>query len=332
MKLAIIGTGGIVAEALVALESVPEIKKAAVFARPHSREKAEKLAKDYGIGKVYTDYDELLKESDADFVYIGLINSAHFGYAKKALQNGKNVILEKPFTPTRREAKELADLATQRGLYLFEAVTILHMENYKKIKELLPRLGKIRMAQANYSQYSSRYDKYLAGNVLPAFSPEQAGGALYDINIYNLNFLVSLLGKPKEVSYAANIGFNGIDTSGAAIMRYDDFTAVSVGAKDSDSPGFITIQGEKGYLRVVGAPNQLPAFEFCAGGEPEQMNFNEPGHRMIAEFKEFAKVFAAGDYETMSKWLTTSLDVMETAEKARKSAGIKFPTDDKTED
>ena len=91
MKLAIIGTGKIVHEALFALEPVDRVEVVAIFARPHSKEKAEALAEKYGIGEVYTDYDELLAKSDAQAVYIGLVNSAHFPYAKKALLAGKDL-------------------------------------------------------------------------------------------------------------------------------------------------------------------------------------------------------------------------------------------------
>ena len=61
MKLALIGTGKIIEDALFAMEPVKTIERTAVFARPHSRDKAEKLAKQYAIKEVYTDYEELLK-------------------------------------------------------------------------------------------------------------------------------------------------------------------------------------------------------------------------------------------------------------------------------
>lgn len=98
MKLAFIGTGKIIADALFAIEPIKEIEKTAIFARPHSKEKAEAFAKQYNIAEVYTDYEKLLTETAADTVYIGLINSAHYSYAKEALLHRKNVILEKPFT------------------------------------------------------------------------------------------------------------------------------------------------------------------------------------------------------------------------------------------
>ena len=178
MKLAILGTGFIVKEgALPALKEVPEIEVTAIFAREKSKGVADKLAVQYDIPKVYTDYDELLASQDVEFVYIGLTNSVHYEYAKKALLAGKHVIMEKPFASTAAEVRELVELALAKHLYIFEAVTLLHLPNFHAIKEKLAELGKITAVMANYSQYSSRYDRYLKGEVLPAFDPELSGGA-----------------------------------------------------------------------------------------------------------------------------------------------------------
>ena len=331
MKLAILGTGFIVKEGILpALKEVPEIEAAAIFARPSSKEKAEKLASAYGIQQVYTDYDALLADPEIDFVYVGLINSVHYEYTKKALLAGKNVIVEKPFASTAREVRELKELAISRHLYVFEAVTILHLPNFAAIRENLPKLGKIKTVAANYSQYSSRYDRYLQGEILPAFDPQRSGGALYDINIYNLNFIIGLFGAPESVTYTANIGFNGIDTSGVATLKYPGFFALAIGAKDSDSPGYITIQGEKGYIRAIGAPNELSSFEMSLRGSGVTVHsrLNKHSHRMVHEFQEFARMFADKDYEHMKKGLDISVAVLETAEKARKQVGIVFPGDE----
>lgn len=332
MKLGILGTGFIVKEgALPALGEVPGIETAAIFARPKSRAAAEAIATRYGIGKVFTDYDELLAEQDIEFLYVGLTNSVHYEYAKKALLAGKHIIMEKPFASTAAETEELVHLALSRKLYVFEAVTLLHCPNFTAIRSTLPELGNIHAVLANYSQYSSRYDRYRKGEVLPAFDPERSGGALYDINIYNLNFIVALFGEPVDVVYHPNLGFNGIDTSGTLFLKYPSFTAVALGAKDSDSPGFITVQGEKGWLRVLGAPNELKAFEVFQRGTGTTIRYelNRYSHRMVHEFQEFARIYEARDYDGMKKGLETSLTVMKTAEKARKDAGIVFACDGK---
>ena len=144
-----------------------------------------------------------------------------------------------------------------------------------------------------------------------------------DINIYNLNFIVGLFGEPKSVKYAANFGYNGVDTSGVVLMKYDDFTATSWAAKDSESPSFVIIQGEKGWLRTDGKPNALSAFEYCLnGGSVERLELNRREHRMEHEFEEFAATYVAGDYEKMSAGLDVSLAVQQTFERAKKSSEV----------
>ena len=214
MKLAVLGTGFIITDALTAISEVEGIEKNAIYARPGSEERGEYFAKEYGIKKVYTDYQEILKSEDIDTVYVGLINSVHYSYAKEALLAGKNAIVEKPFCPTYAEAKELSDIAEEKGVFVFDAVTPRHSGVFEKMKELLPKLGEIRSVQGNYSQYSSRYDNYKNGEVLPAFDPKAYGGALHDLGIYNLNIVVALLGQPDEVRYDPNCGQNGVDVSG----------------------------------------------------------------------------------------------------------------------
>jgi predicted dehydrogenase len=187
MKIGIIGTGFIITEALTAMSEVPAIELKAILARPHSIEKGRAFAEKFSIGKVYTDYDELLADPDIDTVYVGIINLVHYEYGRRALLAGKDVIMEKPFTTLTAHAQELADLAREKGRFLFEAVTNRNCRIIERMRELLPEIGRIRMVQANYSQYSSRYDRYLKGDVAPAFDLASCGGALYDLNVYNFN-------------------------------------------------------------------------------------------------------------------------------------------------
>lgn len=335
MKLAVIGTGKIVHEAFYALERAYRIETVAIFGRPHSREKAEVLAKKYNIQEVYTDYAELLKKTAADTVYIGLVNSVHFDYAREALRAGKNVILEKPFVSTTAEAEELKEIAEQRGLFLFEAITVLHSPVFEKMAASLPRLGSIRLALLNYSQYSSRYDAYRGGTVLPAFDPAKGAGALGDINVYNIHYCVALFGVPSAVHYYANRGFNGVDLSGVLVMEYDGFQAVCAGAKDSDSPCFVSIQGEDGYMRIDGKPNLAPSLDVvyvqkdeppvpdAAGAmqrptEKEHIE-NRPYHRMTQEFKDFAQIIDERNYHARDTFLEETLGVVKVLEMAKAS-------------
>ena len=324
MKLAIIGTGKIVHEAFKALQSVKSIQVKAIFCRAHSIEKAHELASRYEIDNIFTDYDKLLKATDIDTVYIGLVNSAHYDYSRRALETGKNVIIEKPFCSNAAQTQKLADLARIKHLYIFEAVTFLHAPFFKEIKRVLPDLGPIKIVQCNYSKYSTRYDRYLIHDVAPAFDPLCSGGALYDLNIYNLHFVIGLFGRPKTIQYAANKGFNGIDTSGIALLSYPDFVAACTAAKDSYSPSFMMIQGERGWLRVVGSPDKLEKLEIFTSNEMHEISLTQTEHRMVDEFVDFENIYAQNDYQQMYNYLNHSLEVIQMAEAARLDAGIFF--------
>lgn len=317
MKLAILGTGKIVHDLLEALKEVPDIEVTSVFARPKSRAKAEALASEWNIPRVYTDYAELLANDDADFIYVGLINTVHYEYTKQALAAGKSVIVEKPFAPTYAEVKELVDLAQAKHAMLLEAVTLLYLPNFQAMQDALKSLGPVHAVTANYSQYSSRYDKYKDGVVLPAFDPALAGGALYDINIYNLNLICGLFGAPEHATYTANRGFNGVDTSGVAVLQYPSFFAMAVGAKDSASDGFCIIQGEDGWLEMQGAPNELPRVVVHAEGKDCVVEANAYAHRMVHEFQAFARIHEGGDWEAVRRSNEQSLRVAKLVDELR---------------
>ena len=325
INIAILGTGKIIPEAISAIQASGKFRVVNIWARKHSRDKAAALAEKFHVEKFTVDLDEIFSDAAVDFVYIGLANAAHFDYAKRALLAGKNVILEKPFTVKYSQATELAELATKKNLYLFEAVTNLHCPNFFKIRDTLAELGEIKFVQCNYSQYSSRYDAYKREEVAPAFDPKNFGGALLDINIYNLNLIVALFGEPQNVDYFANVGFNGIDTSGLLVLRYKNFIAQSVGAKDSASPCFITIQGDNGFISVNSPPNELQNLTInIRGRQVQSLNLNQFNHRMVHEFIEFAEIFEAKDFSKVTASLKTSVAVIKIAELALKSAGLNY--------
>lgn len=325
MNIATVGTGVIVEEFLNAIKEVKNVQCTAVYSR--TEEKAKKLADKYNVNQIYIDYKQLLEDKDVNFIYIALPNSLHYEYALKALQNGKNVICEKPFTSTVKEAQNLIDLAVKKNLFLFEAITTVHLPNYKIIRDKIKFLGEIKLVQCNYSQYSSRYDRFLSGEVTNIFNPKFSGGSLEDINIYNLHFVVGLFGNAKDVSYYANIAENGIDTSGIAILKYSDFICECTGAKDSNSPGFAIIQGTKGCIKLNGPANSCSSFQVQINDRTENYNEQKFSNRMVYELMEFEEMYYNNDFKSCYKLLNHSLHVVETAVMARKSAGIVFSAD-----
>lgn len=328
MKLGIVGAGMIVQDLLPVFKSIPQIDLVAIFGRPAKKEFLLSLQKEYLIKKIYVDYKEMLADTEIDVIYIALPNHLHYSYTKLALGARKHIICEKPFTSNLDELKELESIARSNDLYLIEAITNQYRGNYSQIKELLPKLGDVKVVEVNYSQYSSRYNAFKEGNILPAFNPEMSGGALMDINSYNIHFVVGIFGKPNGVQYYPNLS-QGIDTSGVLILEYDRFKAVCIGSKDSMGQSFATIQGENGFLTVNGPVNSLDSFTISTASKVvENMNKNEHTHRMYEEFVAFERIIREKNKSEMLKKLEHSLQVMEIITVARKRAGIVFAADE----
>lgn len=319
MKLAILGTGKIVDEVLPVLKEINGIELSAILSTPRSIEKAEKLAELYAISQVSSDYDSILANPDVDTVYVALPNHLHYDYAKKALLAGKHVICEKPFTLTLAEFEDLAMISEQENRILLEAITNQYLGNFAAIKGNLAKVGDVKIVECNYSQYSSRYDAFKRGEIAPAFDPEKGGGALRDLNIYNIHFVVGLFGKPENVYYLANVE-RDVDTSGILVMDYGHFKAVCIGAKDCAADIKSTIQGNKGSISVMGATNTLPKVALSLNDKSMTLiNENSLNHRMHDEFVAFQAIIEHKDMAATKLALAHSRLVMEVLDEAIKS-------------
>ncbi|OUZ18533.1 Gfo/Idh/MocA family protein [Enterococcus cecorum] len=321
MKLAVLGTGKIVQEFLPMIQQVTDVELVALLSTPRSLDKAKEMQAQYQVQEVYTDYETLLGNATIDTVYVALPNHLHYQYTKAALLQGKNVICEKPFTLNAQQLQELIQIATEKRLILLEAITNQYLNNFLQIKKDLAQLGKIKIVECNYSQYSSRYDAFKEGKILPAFDPQKGGGALMDINIYNIHFVVGLFGKPEKVQYLANIE-RDIDTSGILILDYGAFKAVCIGAKDSTAQIRSVIQGTDGSIEVLGATNEMPRYERRSKTEIEAVNVNLDKHRMYQEFEKFTEVIDQKDLAFALEQLNHSLTVMQVVDQALESANL----------
>ena len=327
MKLGIIGAGMIAQEVLTFIGEIENIEVVAIAATPRSAEKLRNLSEKYGISKYYTAYEELLANPEIEVVYVALPNNLHYEVMDKALDAGKDIICEKPFTANVNQALKIFKKAEAKGKIILEATSNRFIPNALRVKEEISKLGKIKIVSFNYSQYSSRYDRFKAGDIAPAFSLENAGGALMDLNIYNIDYAINLFGRPKDVRYFPNIE-KSIDTSGICLLDYEDFKAVCIGAKDSSASLINTIQGEEGTIEIPGAINNFGSYKIKkTGGDYEEFNENEEKSRLYYEFVEFEKIIRARDMERVERLKEITLITAETLNQARIEAGIFFPAD-----
>ena len=318
MKIGVVGNGMIVGMFLHDVALVDHAEVIALCVRPHSLEKGQKIAEEHHIPLIETDYDTFLKNPEIETVYIGIANLVHYEYAKKALEAGKHVILEKPFTVNSKEARELAAIAKENQLFLWEAFIIPYLPSYTVVKDSVAKVGNVKLVQSNYSKISSRYAQYLSGVILPAFDLSLAGGALYDLNIYNLHFTIGLFGKPKSAHYYPTKGYNGVDTSGIAVLEYEDFNAVCCAAKDSTSPSGFVIQGDAGTLQGKGSVSTLSEISFSDKTGSEILAEFDGKIKLSYELTEFVRQFEAKDYASCYEMLEHSVAVTEVVDELLK--------------
>ena len=326
MKLGIIGAGAIAQEVLTFINDIEDIDLVAISATKNSEDKLKDLSEKYDIDSYYTDYEELLEDEDVEAVYIALPNNLHYEVMDRALDSGKDVICEKPFAADISQAQKIFDKARKKDLIVLEAMSNRFIPNALEVKKRLGDLGKIKIVSFNYSQYSSKYDRFRKGDIAPAFSLENAGGALMDLNIYHIDYAVGLFGNPSFVKYYPNIE-KSIDTSGVLIMAYEGFVVVCIGAKDSAAGFLNSIQGEDGTIEIPDALNSFDSFVVKKDGKEEELDLNDDRSRLYYEFVAFEKIIRERDFEKASALRDQTLATIATVNEARIEAGIFYPSD-----
>lgn len=324
MKLGVIGTGMIATEFLPYLVNMPELEVQAVLSTPRSLEKAKKLCREYHI-PCATDRFEVLCAAGVDTVYIAVPNLLHRDYCVRAIESGLNVIVEKPLASRIEEVRELETLAKDRRRFLFEAITTLYLPAYQKIADWLPRIGDVKLVQSQFCQFSSRYRAFQRGEIAPVFDPKQAGGAMMDLNLYNLHYVMGLFGAPESADYRPELE-RGIDTSGVTLLRYPGFSALCTSAKSCGGAGWGLIQGTDGCIRSLGTPNHVgDAVLELYDGTREVFSGTALEERALPEMRAFARAIQEENYAFCWRQLERSAAVSEVQTAARRSAGILFP-------
>lgn len=216
IKWAVLGTGVIANEMAVALKKIGR-NIYAVGNRTYS--KAVDFAKKYGIEKVYDDYNDMFTDSDVDVIYITTPHNTHIEFMKKAIRNGKHILVEKSITLNSRELNEAMELAALHNVVIGEAMTIYHMPVYKKLKEILAsgRLGKVNLITMNFGSYK----EYNMNNRF--FNRNLAGGAMLDIGVYALSFIrYFMTEKPDKLLSQLKKAPTGVDEQAGLLLMNND--------------------------------------------------------------------------------------------------------------
>lgn len=219
MRYGVIGTGWIAKSFIDGARMLTDADFAAVYSR--TEERGNQFAAENKIEKVYTDINEF-SCCDFDAVYIASPNRLHYEQSKLMLESGKHVICEKPITVEPAELEELQKLADEKGLIYVEAIMYMFNPARELLKDAVSKIGKITSVHFDFSQLSSKYAAYAAGELPNIFNPALATGCLMDLGIYCVYPALDLFGMPEKITACAHFMESGADGSGNAALLYPD--------------------------------------------------------------------------------------------------------------
>jgi predicted dehydrogenase len=179
------------------------------------RARADSYAREWEIPRAYASYEDLLADPEIEAVYISLPNTLHVDWSIKALEAGKHVLCEKPFTRHPEEADEAFDVAEREGRLLSEAFMYRHNPQTATLVELVRdgAIGELRLIRSAFS-----YGLYDEENI--RLRTDVEGGALMDVGCYNVSGSRLLGGEPERVWGEAWYGPSGTDWVFTGTLRF----------------------------------------------------------------------------------------------------------------
>ncbi len=320
MRVGVLGAGRIAAVVAGTLSAMAEIECYAIASR--SIERAETFAKENGFQKAYGSYEELLSDPDVELVYVATPHSHHCECMKMCILAHKPVICEKSFTINAAQAREIKELAEKEKVFVTEAIWPRYMPSRKIIDDVLKSgvIGNINIMTANLS--------YVINHKARIVDPVLAGGALLDVGVYGINFMLMHFGKDIErIESSVQMTETGVDGQESITVFYKDgrMAVLTHGIfSRSDRKG--VFYGDKGYIVVenINNPNAIEIYDLDDNlidrkEVPSQISGYE------YEFLESAASIAQGKLQSDSMPLDESIYMMEIMDKIRYSWGLKYP-------
>jgi D-xylose 1-dehydrogenase (NADP+, D-xylono-1,5-lactone-forming) len=213
LRIGLLSTAAINLEILSAAADSQAVEVVAVASRDGAR--AQAYAHEHGIARSHGSYDALLSDSEVDAVYVSLPNGLHHEWTVAAVEAGKHVLCEKPYSRRPDEVEEAFDRAEARRLVLMEAFMFRHHPQTAKVKELVDdgAVGRVRLVRAAFSFILQDLHDIRA-------SRELEGGALMDVGSYCVSGARHLAGEPESVTGEQIVGRTGVDMAFHGTMRF----------------------------------------------------------------------------------------------------------------
>jgi predicted dehydrogenase len=280
VRFGLLSTAAINAEIIAATRASEVAVVVAVASRDAAR--AEAYGRRHGIPRTHGNYRALLEDPEIDAVYISLPNALHVEWSIRALEAGKHVLCEKPFSRHPHEVERAFDAAERAGRCLTEGVVSRHHPQAARVVELVEAaaVGELRMVRAAFS-FS------LGDSENIRLRPELGGGALMDVGCYCVSSLRTVAGEPEHVYAEQVIGPTGVDLRAAAVLRFGGgvLAQFDVGI-DMPFRHELEIVGSDGSLFLADPWHaDAPVIELRRNGQVDRISTG-PSNAFVAELED----------------------------------------------
>ena len=247
---------------------------------------------------------------------------------KKALENGKHLLVEKSITLNSQELDEMVALAESKGLILAEAMTIWHMPLYKKLWSIVQsgELGRVQMITVNFGSFK----EYNMENRF--FNRKLAGGAMLDIGVYALSIVRSFMDEaPDSVLSQWRPAPTGVDEQATILLQNSAGQMATVAlTMHSKQPKRAMISCEKAYIEIMEFPRADRAvITDAVTGERREIAAGESANALYYELTDMENAVSTGNAEHMK--LGYSRDVMAIMTALRNDWGLVYPEEENAE-
>jgi predicted dehydrogenase len=287
---------------------------------------ADSFATRFNIPHAHGSYKALVSDSNVDLVYVATPHPMHADSALMALNAGKHVLIEKPFTVNAAEARQIVDLATAKNLVVLEAMWTRFLPHMVRIREIVASgmLGKVYSVVADHTRDLPSDPKHRL-NAL-----ELGGGALLDLGIYPISFAWDILGKPEEIKAVARFKETGADAEVATIFRHaGGAISTTISSSDNGGANVASILGTAARIEIASTWYMPTSFRVIDRNEKVILEYSSAveGRGMQYQADEIERLVAAAKYAGDILPPEESVSIMQTLDAIRAQIGLLYPSE-----
>ena len=316
----IIGTGGIANAFSLDIKYLENHRISAVLSR--SIDTAKSFSSDKPNCTGYDDIDLFFNSSNVDAVYIATPNNFHCDQTVRALNAGKPVLCEKPFSISKKESELMVAASNKNNVALLEGMWTRYLPHITNIQKIIKdgTIGEIESLSAFHHQNLSGV------NNPRLWTRELGGGSLLDLGIYIVSFAHMIMGTPNEIEASASFTDEGVDSKTSIIFKYDNLQIATLSCSMVDSmPNRAVISGTNGYIDIDPTFYAPTSFRVCTNDGTIVEHPNEyVGHGLREQALELEKCVKNNTIESSIFPHAEMLQVMESMDKIRSIIGLQF--------